>query len=102
MLYLKSEIILRDKYLHKLILKIYSMTKSALQIARASYVPKMPAELRGNVKVVEGVATESLSDQEEIKNLFREQVAEGKPEELEVQCRFCNSKYKFTPQELLK
>lgn len=39
---------------------------------------------------------------EEIKNLFREQVAEGKPEELEVQCRFCNSKYKFTPQELLK
>jgi len=70
MLYLKSEIILRDKYLHKLILKIYSMTKSALQIARASYVPKMPAELRGNVKVVEGVATESLSDQEEIKNLF--------------------------------
>ncbi|HLW10228.1 MAG TPA: diphosphate--fructose-6-phosphate 1-phosphotransferase [Fermentimonas sp.] len=46
------------------------MTKSALQIARASYVPKMPAELRGNVKVVEGVATESLSDQEEIKNLF--------------------------------
>ena len=39
---------------------------------------------------------------EEIKNLFREQVAEGKPEELEVQCRFCNSKYTFTPQELLK
>ena len=39
---------------------------------------------------------------EEIKNLFREQVAEGKPEELEVQCRFCNTKYTFTPQELLK
>ena len=39
---------------------------------------------------------------EEIKNLFREQEAEGKPEELEVQCRFCNSKYTFTPQELLK
>lgn len=46
------------------------MTKSALQIARASYAPKMPSELRGNIKIVEGGATESLSDQEEIKKLF--------------------------------
>lgn len=51
-------------------IKNYSMTKSALQIARASYIPKMPSELRGNVKIVEGAATESLADQEEIKNLF--------------------------------
>ena len=46
------------------------MTKSALQIARADYAPKMPSDLRGNVKLVEGAATESLSDQEEIKKLF--------------------------------
>ena len=46
------------------------MTKSALQIARASYAPKMPSELTGNVKIVEGAATESLLDQEEIKKLF--------------------------------
>lgn len=30
----------------------------------------MPSELRGNVKIVEGAATESLADQEEIKKLF--------------------------------
>lgn len=46
------------------------MSKSALQIARASYVPKMPQVLRGNVQPKEGAATESVSDQEEIKKLF--------------------------------
>ncbi len=46
------------------------MTKSALQIARASYVPKMPKELKGNIKLVEGEATQSLTDHEEIKKLF--------------------------------
>ncbi len=46
------------------------MTKSALQIARTSYVPKMPEGLRGNVKIVEGSATESVADQAEIKELF--------------------------------
>ena len=46
------------------------MTKSALQIARASYVPKVPNELKGNIKLVEGEATESLTHQEEIKKLF--------------------------------
>lgn len=46
------------------------MLKSALQIARASYVPKMPSVLNGNVKPVAGEATTSVSDQEEIKSLF--------------------------------
>lgn len=35
----------------------------------------------------------------DIKKLFEEQVAEGKEEELEVVCRFCNSKYIFTPND---
>lgn len=46
------------------------MTKSALQIARASYLPKMPAVLKGNIRIKEGEATESAGDQEEIKKLF--------------------------------
>lgn len=46
------------------------MTKSALQIARASYVPKMPEGLKGNVVIQEGAATESVLDQEEIQKLF--------------------------------
>jgi hypothetical protein len=31
---------------------------------------------------------------------FDEQIAEGKPEELTVECRFCDSKYSFTPADL--
>ena len=46
------------------------MTKSALQIARASYQPKLPKALTGFVKAVEGAATQSVADQEEIKRLF--------------------------------
>lgn len=46
------------------------MTKSALQIARASYEPKMPEGLIGNVKIEEGAATESVRDQNEIQGLF--------------------------------
>lgn len=46
------------------------MTKSALQIARASYVPKMPEALKGHVKIEPGATTESVSDQQEIQNLF--------------------------------
>ena len=42
------------------------MTKSALQIARADYQPKMPAALQGNVKAVEGEYTQSVADQDEI------------------------------------
>lgn len=46
------------------------MKKSALQIARAAYQPKLPVELTGGVTVVEGAPTQSVADQEEIKKLF--------------------------------
>ena len=46
------------------------MAKSALQIARAAYQPKLPKSLTGNVRICEGKATESVADQEEIKKLF--------------------------------
>ncbi|MDL2247967.1 diphosphate--fructose-6-phosphate 1-phosphotransferase [Bacteroides sp. OttesenSCG-928-J23] len=46
------------------------MTKSALQIARAAYQPKLPKALRGSVKVSEGNATQSVADQEAIQKLF--------------------------------
>ncbi|WP_321480757.1 diphosphate--fructose-6-phosphate 1-phosphotransferase [uncultured Bacteroides sp.] len=46
------------------------MTKSALQIARAAYEPKLPKALKGAVKVAEGPATQSVADQEAIKKLF--------------------------------
>ena len=46
------------------------MGKSALQIARASYQPKLPKGLQGSVKVKEGEPTQSVDNQEEIKKLF--------------------------------
>ncbi len=46
------------------------MKKSALQKARATYQPKLPIVLTGAVKAVEGKATQSVADQEEIKALF--------------------------------
>ena len=46
------------------------MKKSALQIARAAYKPKMPKALYGSVKIEEGAATESVANQEEVKALF--------------------------------
>ncbi|MFA7042892.1 MAG: diphosphate--fructose-6-phosphate 1-phosphotransferase [Bacteroidales bacterium] len=46
------------------------MTKSALQIARAAYQPKMPQALKKAVKMVEGEATQSVADQDSIKKLF--------------------------------
>ena len=44
--------------------------KSNLQIARASYQPKLPKALQGPVKAVEGEATQSVGNQSEIKELF--------------------------------
>ncbi len=46
------------------------MEKSALQIARAAYQPKLPKALLGPVKAVEGAATQSVDNQEEIKAMF--------------------------------
>ena len=40
-------------------------------------------------------------DPKELRNMFDEQIAEGKPEELEIKCRFCNSKYTFKPEDLI-
>ena len=46
------------------------MTKSALQIARAAYQPKLPKALQGPVSAKEGAATQSVGDQAKIKELF--------------------------------
>ena len=40
-------------------------------------------------------------DKKELRNMFDEQIAEGKDEVLEVVCRFCNTKYSFTPDDIL-
>ncbi len=46
------------------------MRKSPLQVARASYQPKLPKSLRGSVRVETGEATESVANQDEIKSMF--------------------------------
>ena len=46
------------------------MKKSALQLARAAYQPKLPKSLRGDVCLKEGAATQSVADRAEIKKLF--------------------------------
>ncbi|MBQ2459975.1 MAG: diphosphate--fructose-6-phosphate 1-phosphotransferase [Bacteroidaceae bacterium] len=46
------------------------MEKSALQIARASYQPKLPKALQGPVKAVEGAPTQSVDNQDEIQRMF--------------------------------
>lgn len=46
------------------------MIKSALQIARESYQPKLPSSLKGGVKVVDGAKTQSVADQQEIEKMF--------------------------------
>ena len=46
------------------------MAISALQKERASYAPKLPKSLRGSVKLVDGAATSSVADQDDIKKLF--------------------------------
>ncbi len=48
------------------------MKKSALQKARATYQPKLPIALTGQVKAVFGKPTESVANQDEIKKLFPE------------------------------
>ncbi len=39
--------------------------------------------------------------EKDLRKLFDEQLSEGKPEELEVECRFCNTKYSFKPEDVL-
>ena len=46
------------------------MTKSALQVARAAYAPKLPKSLQGAVAIAEGQKTQSIADQAEIEKLF--------------------------------
>ena len=46
------------------------MEKSALQKARMGYAPKLPEALKGLVKVKEGEPTQSVDNQEEIRQLF--------------------------------
>lgn len=46
------------------------MITSALQKARASYIPKMPAVLEKNVVPQEGEPTTAVADQEEIQKMF--------------------------------
>ena len=44
--------------------------KSVLQQLRSAYQPKLPEVLRGRVKAVQGNATESVTDQDDIKRIF--------------------------------
>lgn len=46
------------------------MEKSALQLERTAYQPRLPKSLKGNVKIVEVAPTQSIADQDEIKKLF--------------------------------
>lgn len=46
------------------------MTKSSLQVARATYAPKLPKALQGAVTLVEGKKTHSVADQDHIEQLF--------------------------------
>ncbi len=46
------------------------MTKSALQVARAAYAPKLPKSLQGAVAIAEGEKTQSIANQAEIAKLF--------------------------------
>lgn len=40
-------------------------------------------------------------DKKDLRKMFDEQIAEGKDEVLEVECRFCNTKYSFTPEDIM-
>ena len=67
------------------------MEKSALQIARSAYLPKLPKALQGAVKIKEGEPTQSVDNQKEIKELFPNTygmpVVEFIPSETENNCK---------------
>ena len=67
-LFAQKSVILRGNIFPVII--INHLEKSALQIARAAYLPKLPLGLRGNVSIKEGEPTQSVGNQEEIKALF--------------------------------
>ncbi len=46
------------------------MIKSALQLAREKYKPKLPGSLNSTVKIVEGEKTKSVADEKEVEKLF--------------------------------
>jgi len=48
----------------------WKMKISPLQIARATYQPKLPKALKAHVKIVEGEKAQSVADQKEIEKLF--------------------------------
>ena len=47
------------------------------------------------------VTSKKTISKKDLREMFDEQIAEGKPEELEIQCKFCNSRYAFRPDEVL-
>lgn len=67
------------------------MEKSALQIARSAYLPKLPKALQGAVKIKEGEPTQSVDNQKEIKELFPNTygmpIVEFIPSETENNCK---------------
>ena len=63
-IFARRNLIIQQNKTHK------SMEKSALQIARDAYKPKLPKALQGAVKIKEGEPTQSVADQEDIKKLF--------------------------------
>ena len=60
-----------DRKFFKISILLQFMSEiSNLQKARAAYQPKLPKALQGPVKAIEGAATQSVGNQEEIKGLF--------------------------------
>ncbi len=50
--------------------KYLTMSKSALQIERSKYAPKMPASIAGATRLTEGKPTKSVADEADIQKLF--------------------------------
>ena len=66
----EGECEIRIRKNNKIFINIIKMEKSALQVARAAYQPKLPKALQGPVVAVEGAPTQSVGNQEDIKAMF--------------------------------
>lgn len=66
----EGECEIRTRKNNKIFINIIKMEKSALQVARAAYQPKLPKALQGPVVAVEGAPTQSVGNQEDIKAMF--------------------------------